>query len=247
MVRGSSRRAASVVEYVFVLVFLIVAVAAAYRQLGTKAGRAAENAASALGGEGEDGEGSEGTFAGAGDVLASASAVAVLGRDEDDTFGDSARGLLGAARDLVPSVDTLRGVGMGGALFTGRSMTLAAIDRGALVPDPASRLGAYAATRGYPPGTVGYSVHNAIGGIYWGLGAYGEERIGRVFNAPEAQALYGQPVDSAAGRQMAAIEHAYWENVRKEDPLSAGGRLGSAFSPSVRDALQRRVFSWLRF
>jgi hypothetical protein len=41
---------------------------------------------------------------------------------------------------------------------------------------------------------------------------------------------------------MAEIEHRYWENVKKEDPSSAGGRLGSAFSPATRDVLQRQLF-----
>ena len=121
--------------------------------------------------------------------------------------------------------------------------TLEKIDRGELVPDPESRLGAYAATKGYPPGSVGEAVHNAIGTIYIALGNYGEERIGRVFNSAEARALYNHPVDSQAGALMAAIEERYWQNVRAEDAWSPGGQLGSAFSPAVRDFLQRNIFS----
>ena len=156
-----------------------------------------------------------------------------LGRGPNGKFGDGREGALEAARDTVDmAVDP----------FT-PWRTLGKIDRGELVPDPESRLGAYAATRGYPPGSVGEAVHNAIGAIYIALGNYGEERIGRVFNSPEARALYNQPVDSPAGAQMAAIEERYWQNVRAEDAWSPGGQLGSAFSPAVRDFLQRNVFS----
>ena len=74
------------------------------------------------------------------------------------------------------------------------------------------------------------------------LANYGQENIGRVFNSPEARALYNQPDASCAGRQMALLEYQYWQDVRAEDPLSPGGNLGSAFNPGVRDLLQRHVF-----
>jgi hypothetical protein len=159
-----------------------------------------------------------------------------LGADKDGKYGDSNTGMAGAANDLkdlpVPTPQ---------ALAT-RSETLKQIDEGKLKPPPDSRLGAYDATKGYPPGTVGSAVHNAIGTIYKTLDNYGQENIGRVFNSPEARALYNEPVTSDAGRRMAEIEHRYWDNVRREDPRSAGGQLGSAFSPSVRDGLQRYWF-----
>lgn len=109
-----------------------------------------------------------------------------LGRSSG-TFGDDRTGVLGAARDTGDLVDTqdwnlLR--------------VLRNVDNGSITPDPESRLGAYAATRGYPVGTVGNSVHNAIGTIYVTFANYGQERIGRVFNSPEARALYDQPVAS---------------------------------------------------
>jgi hypothetical protein len=154
--------------------------------------------------------------------------VADLGRGADGRFGDSNTGAWGAIRDTAGLV----------AIPSG----LRSVDRGTYVPDPDSRLGAYAATRGYPPGSVGEAVHNAIGTIYVLLGTYGEEKIGRVFNSPEARALYNQPVESPAGALMAAIEQRYWANVANEDPASPGGQLGAAFSPTVRDALQRRIF-----
>jgi hypothetical protein len=159
-----------------------------------------------------------------------------LGADKDGKYGDANTGMAGAAKDLKDlGAPTPQG-------FAARSETLKQIDEGKLTPPPDSRLGAYDATKGYPPGTVGSAVHNAIGTIYKTLDNYGQENIGRVFNSPEARALYNEPVTSDAGRRMAEIEHRYWDNVRREDPRSAGGQLGSAFSPSVRDGLQRHWF-----
>jgi hypothetical protein len=120
---------------------------------------------------------------------------------------------------------------------------LARINAGTLQPDPNSRLGAYAATAGYPPGTVGEAVHNAIGTIYRVLGNAGEEQIGTVFNSSEARSLYGRPLTPQTSRQIATIEHSYWERVRAADPLSLGGNLGSAFGVGSRDLLQRYLFS----
>jgi len=151
-----------------------------------------------------------------------------LGRGADGFYGDGKTGALQAAADTAGLA----------TLFP----SLAQVDRGEVVPDPESRLGAYAATRGYPPGSVGHAVHNAIGTIYVLLGTYGEEKIGRVFNSPEARALYNDPVESASGALMAAIEQRYWANVAAEDSWSPGGQLGAAFSPSVRDFLQRNIF-----
>ncbi len=153
-----------------------------------------------------------------------------LGRGADGNYGDGNTGALAAAADskglfvLFPVDQLLK------------------VERGEVIPDPESRLGAFAATRGYPVGSVGHAVHNAIGTIFLALGTYGEERIGRVFNSPEARALYNQPVESSAGALMAAIEQRYWANVAAEDSWSPGGQLGAAFSPAVRDFLQRNVF-----
>jgi hypothetical protein len=148
-------------------------------------------------------------------------------------YGDDRSGASGAARDtgdLVDPTDPLIW------------RTLNRVDSGELTPDPESRLGAYAATRGYPPGTVGNSVHHAIGTIYVTFANYGQERIGRVFNSPEARALYDQPVASCAGMQMAMLEHQYWQDVTREDGWSPGGRMGSMFNPTVRNFLQTNVF-----
>jgi hypothetical protein len=129
----------------------------------------------------------------------------------------------------------------GGAI--GRRMTLDRIDRGTLRPEPTSRLGAYAATAGYPPGSVGDAVHRAIGTIYVTLGTIGEEQIGIVFNSPEARAMFDKPLTEETSRRMAEIEYDYWRRTRDDNPLSIGGQLGSAFRPWLRDVLQREVFT----
>jgi hypothetical protein len=132
-------------------------------------------------------------------------------------------------------------VGVGGGAAE-RPLTLDRIERGTLLPDPGSRLGAYAGTVGYPPGSVGHAVHRAIGSIYLTMGTVGEERIGTVFNSPEAIALFDKPLTRETSRQMAEMEYAYWRRRRDENGWSVGGQLGSAFNPTVRDFLQRDVF-----
>lgn len=149
------------------------------------------------------------------------------------TYGDSRTGLTGAARDTPDLVDTTD---------LNLFRTLRRVDSGELTPNPDSRLGAYAATGGFPAGTVGNAVHNAIGTIYITFANYGQENIGRVFNSPEARALYNQPVASCAGAQMAMLEYQYWSDVRAEDPASPGGNMGSAFNPTIRNLLQTTVF-----
>jgi hypothetical protein len=128
-----------------------------------------------------------------------------------------------------------------------RSGALVQIDAGALEPDPDSRLGAYAATTGYPPGTVGEAVHNAIGTIDTTLGTAGQEQIGKVFNSPQARALYGKPLTPETSRQIAQIEYDYWSRVRADNPRSPSAlplqhhpapshRPSSAFEVGVRRA-----------
>lgn len=147
------------------------------------------------------------------------------------TFGDGYTGLSGAGADVFS---------LGGGVPA--LARLLAVEQGAFRPDWESRLGAYAATRGYGPGTVGRAVHAAIAHIYLTLGTYGEEKIGRVFNSRYARPLFSQPVASCASFQIAALEFLYWRAVRDEDPLSAGGQLGSFFTPRTRDLLQRRIY-----
>lgn len=146
-------------------------------------------------------------------------------------FGDGSSGLTGAGADVFS---------LGGGVPA--LARLLAVERGEYRPDWESRLGAFAATRGYEPGTVGRAVHAAIGHIYLTVGTYGEEKIGRVFNSSYARPLFSQPVASCASFQIAALEFLYWRAVRDEDPLSAGGQLGSFFTPRTRDLLQRRLY-----
>ena len=153
----------------------------------------------------------------------------------DGRYGDDRTGPTSAARDLL---DLPLPTDLPTYL-----VRLHSVDAGTLTPDPGSRLGAYAATAGHPEGTVGRAVHVAIGTIYAALGAYGEERVGRVFNSPEAKALLGEPVDSCAGFVVATLEHRYWSDVAAEDPSSAGGNLGAAFNPTVRNWIQSNVFT----
>lgn len=151
-----------------------------------------------------------------------------LGKGADGLYGDGSQGIGSAFTDL-------------GGLFATDS--LSRVDSGTDTPDPSSRLGAYAATRGYPKGSVGEAVHNAIGTIYVALGTYGEEKIGRVFNDPRTIALYNDPVDSASGLRVAEIEELYWNNVAQEEGITSGGGFaGSLFDAKSRDRLQRRVF-----
>ncbi|MDB4939260.1 MAG: hypothetical protein JWP87_6232 [Labilithrix sp.] len=152
---------------------------------------------------------------------------------QNGRYGDDRSGAGGALRDTGDLVDTTDVLVL---------RTLNRVDSGELTPDPDSRLGAYAATRGYPPGTTGNAVHNAIGTIYVTFANYGQEKIGRVFDSPEARALYDQPVASCAGMQMALLEYQYWQDVAREDGFSPGGRMGSMFNPSVRNFLQTNVF-----
>lgn len=155
--------------------------------------------------------------------------IPVLGRGADGHFGDDRFGPEGAKED-APDFVNPNALVRPGILF--------AIDAGTYKPDPESRLGAYAATAGYRAGTVGFGVHRAIGAIFLTFGNYGQERIGRVFNAPQAKALYEDPVDSASGYKMAQTELVYWNNIAIEDPWSAGGKLGSAFNAPVRNWIQ---------
>jgi hypothetical protein len=145
---------------------------------------------------------------------------------------DDRTGPLGAAEDAADPQPPV----------VARLWNLHTVDAGTSNPDPDSRLGAYKATAGYPPGTVGNSVHNAIGTIYTGFGTYMQEDIGKVFSSPQAKSLYNDPVTSSSSKCMAAIEQAYWAQVKAEDPWSAGGQLGSSFSPSARDWLQKNIF-----
>jgi hypothetical protein len=124
-------------------------------------------------------------------------------------------------------------------LTIGRRLgTLVGVETGLLNPDSSSRLGAYQATAGNERGTTGRAAHNSIGGIYLLLGNFGQDRIGDVFNSSEARELYDQSLSNGSSRQLAETEHGYWENQRRTQG-SAGGYMGSAFSPAARDMIQQ--------
>lgn len=120
----------------------------------------------------------------------------------------------------------------------GRRDNLRAIDEGTYDPPDWSRLGAYEATRGYPPGTVGHAVHRAIGLIYLTFGTFGEERIGEVFHSEEARQHYPHPVDGPHSRAMAELEYEYWRRVYEANPDSWGGWMGTRFPGGARDWIQ---------
>jgi hypothetical protein len=154
--------------------------------------------------------------------------------------GDDNSGFFGYLRDQTVLARVVASGGSGAAL---RLAELRRIAAGQVRPAPHTRLGAFAATCGWPQGTVGYAVNRAIGILYVGLGVYGEERIGTVFNSPAARVHYGNPVRSPSSRAVAQMEFNYWAAVRAEDPWSSGARIATAFDPNSRDWLQREVFA----
>jgi hypothetical protein len=154
--------------------------------------------------------------------------------------GDDNSGFFGYVRDQAVLARVVASGG-GGAAF--RLAELRRIAAGQLRPPLHTRLGAFAATCGYPEGTVGYAVNRAIGILYLGLGVYGEERIGTVFNSPAARVHYPNSVRSPSSRAVAQMEFDYWASVRAEDGWSSGARIATAFDPASRDWLQREVFT----
>lgn len=119
-----------------------------------------------------------------------------------------------------------------------RAATLVGVETGLINPDRSSRLGAFEATAGNERGTTGRAAHNSIGGIYMLLGNFGEDQIGNVFNSREARQEFGQSLSNGSSRRLAEMEHGYWDRQRRESG-SAGGYMGSAFSPQARDMIQQ--------
>lgn len=119
-----------------------------------------------------------------------------------------------------------------------RAATLIGVETGLVNPDRSSRLGAFEATAGNQRGTTGRAAHNSIGGIYMLLGNFGEDQIGNVFNSREARQEFDQSLSNGSSRRLAEMEHGYWDRQRREAG-SAGGYMGSAFSPQVRDMIQQ--------
>lgn len=119
-----------------------------------------------------------------------------------------------------------------------RAATLVGVETGMINPERSSRLGAFEATAGNERGTTGRAAHNSIGGIYMLLGNFGEDQIGNVFNSREARQEFGQSLSNGSSRRLAEMEHGYWDRQRQESG-SAGGYMGSAFSPQARDMIQQ--------
>lgn len=157
---------------------------------------------------------------------------------EEKNNNDGLDGIPGDVGALLELMTT----GVTGVGQVKRVGLLTLIDLGIYHPDPSTRLGAYAATKGYPRDTVGNAVHHAIGAIYVPFGAWGQERIGTVFNSPRAKELFSQPVQSEASLRIATIEYEYWSKVLDKDPLSAGAWFATKFNPKTRDFLQRNIF-----
>lgn len=108
--------------------------------------------------------------------------------------------------------------------------------------NPSSRQAAYIATQGYPPGTVGWTLHRAIGAIQSTLGSFGEETIGDLFTSKQAVALYSQPLNSKTSMAAAQMEYAFW-SASWDDHPSIGAAIALSFRPSVRNQIQLLVFS----
>ncbi|MDQ3235290.1 MAG: hypothetical protein M3Q07_26060, partial [Pseudobdellovibrionaceae bacterium] len=112
--------------------------------------------------------------------------------------------------------------------------------------NPASRQGAYEASRSMGAGTVGYGTHAAIGFIGVGMGSFGEAEIGHVFGSAPAQTILNKPSTFENHKAMAQMEYRYWNGVLAssmniEGVTSgrlAGGLLGSAFPPTSRAVIQ---------
>jgi hypothetical protein len=111
-----------------------------------------------------------------------------------------------------------------------------------LVPralDPDSRLGSYETTKGYAEGTVGNTLHRAIGSIYTLLGPIAQDDVGRLFRDPSMVSLYSLPVDSWAESQVNDKEYLFWAS---KSPDDLGRKMATVFSPSVRRWLQIHIF-----
>ena len=143
----------------------------------------------------------------------------------------------------IKSMARLATVGVPAGTVAKRWHDLKRVSDDQLQVHPDSRLAAFKSTLGHQDGTVGYAANRAIGLIYVGMGTFGEEQIGQVFGSPEAQEQMALPVDSPGSRQLAQMEYDYWSSVLRENPSSSGAQVATAFSPEVRDFLQREVFS----
>lgn len=104
------------------------------------------------------------------------------------------------------------------------------VDQSTVAVDPLSRLGAYAATRGFAAGTLGYALHNAIAEDYLRYGELGAEKMGEFYGSAQAMAFYALPADSASADDLALIERDFW----LEKLPTFGGLVGTALAADDR-------------
>ncbi len=165
--------------------------------------------------------------------------------------GSSLSPVLAEFSDAAPQDSQMRNVLFTQALEALRAQTgaqaaqrideLNAVDDGVMHPNPTSRLGAYEATRGYPPGTVGFAVHSAFGAIYQVMGAVGENEIGNVANSNAAKLLYALPLSDENSSRYSELEYGYWTTEYNRDPMNLGARIGAALS--VQEQAYFRMYS----
>lgn len=138
---------------------------------------------------------------------------------------------------LLEALDFANGIVNPVPTMARRSAELIGVRTGMINPPNDTRLGAFEATRGHQRGTVGRGAHNSIGAIYMLFGTFGQDRIGNVFHSRQAQETLPHSVRSSANGRLARTEFGYWRN-QMETQGTAGGVMGSAFSPAVRERIQ---------
>lgn len=78
-------------------------------------------------------------------------------------------------------------------------------------PPKQARIGAFAATFRFPPGSVGSGTSGAIQAIHSVFGSFGEARIGNYFNLPMVQQFLAKPIGNiGANTLVASGEYRYW-------------------------------------
>lgn len=78
-------------------------------------------------------------------------------------------------------------------------------------PPKQARIGAFAATFRFPPGSVGSGTSGAIQAIHSVFGSFGEARIGNYFNLPMVQQFLAKPIGNIGVNTLVASgEYRYW-------------------------------------
>jgi len=155
-------------------------------------------------------------------------------RDRVELRGSAAAGTTRSR--LMETLDLVSLAANPVATLTRRGAELVAVRTGMINPRNDTRLGAYEATGGHARGTVGRGANNSIGAIYMLFGTFGQDRIGDVFHSRQAQDTLRHSVRTEANGRLARTEYNYWR--QQEAQGTAGGVMGSAFSPRVREGIQ---------